>query len=157
MELRSVLKAVLIGIAAYVCIMPVTLAWLTLSLNLRIMPEDSAIASVPVLYFVLRFGLFLIIGLVVGRRVACLKVANATLAGFFLANGASAVDTAILFLAPRRPVVSGDVPLASEGLFAGVYTFLIWFGLEIVLATAGGLIAKLTVRGRSNRCQAHTG
>ena len=146
MELRSVLKVVLIGMFAYICIMPVTIAWLTILDNIRAIPEDFVDASFPVLYYGLRFGLFVTVGLVVGRRVAGLRVANATLAGVFLAIGVMFLDTAILLLIPKRPVPAGYVPAPSEGLFTSVYAPLIWFGLQVILAAVGGWIAKWRVK-----------
>ena len=147
MERRSVLRAVLIGILAYICILPVMIAWSTILDNIRVIPRGFLNASVPVLYFVLRFGLFLTVGLVVGRRVASLRVANATLAGVFLAIGVVFVDVAILFLGPEWLVKrGGDVPPPDEGLFTSVYAPLIWFGLQVVLAAVGGWIAKWRVK-----------
>jgi len=143
MQVRPVLKVVAFGLLAYICIPPAALIWSMVLLNLRVIPPGIVFVSAPALFFILRFGLFVAAGFVVGKRVAGARIANATLAGLLLAIGVMLLDALGLFLLVKfrsRPYVPRDVP--SGGLFIPIWAPWAAFGLQVALATVGGWIAN---------------
>lgn len=140
---RLALRVALLGALAYVCVLPVEMVWLTFWLNVRAVPLEIVQASVAALFFVLRFGLFLVAGLMVGRKTAGARVANAAIVGVMLAVGVMLVDSIILLLLPRGHMSVGSPHrLPTAGAFTGVYYPPVWFGLEIALAVLGGWVAS---------------
>ena len=143
MQLRLVLRVVLFGMLAYVCILPALLVLYSIFLNIYRPPPMLFPSFVPVSYLALRLILFLVVGLVVGRRVVGARIGNAALAGILLAAVVSLLDTIVIMILPKHPAPPGQSvhpPYAS--LFASAY-FQLWRGFEVVLAALGGWTAGL--------------
>ena len=143
MQVRLVSRVVVCGLLAYVCIPLAVVIGATVLLNLPIIPQRIMFVGTPILYFILRFALFMVIGLIVGRKSATARIANAVLAGVLLSIGVMFLDTMGIFILARfhsRP----DIPVAghSGGPFMGIWWPLAWFGLQVVLATVGGWMAN---------------
>ena len=151
MRLRLVLRVVMIGLLVYVCIPLAIVAWTTVMLNIPTIPRGIAFAGTPILFFVLRFGLFPAVGYVAGARVTRARIANAALAGVLLAIGVACVDTIMLFVLPKRhPEAAPSLHVPSAGVFTSVYLPLVWFGLEVALAMVGGWIADRRVTSNTD-------
>lgn len=142
MQLRLVLRVVLFGMLAYVCIPPALLVLYTLFLNICRPPPVLLPSFVPVSYLALRLILFLVVGVLAGRRVAVKRVANAALVGLLLAVGIGVLDTLTILILPKHHPPPGRLVHPPAGFFASAF-FTYWRVLEIAAATVGGWMAGL--------------
>lgn len=140
MQLRLVLRTVLFGVVAYLLIMPAIILLTTILINVAALPPKTLTASIPILYLALRLGLFLDVGLIIGRKVTKARIANAALTGILLALGIGLWDTSILMILPKHGHRVPPVQLPYANLFTHWYLGL-WREIEIAFAVFGGWLA----------------
>ena len=142
MKLRLVLRTVLFGMVAYLLIMPAVILFDMILLNIRLLPMEAVGVVSPILYLILRLGLFTDVGLIVGRKVTKARIANAALTGILLALGTALWDIAILVILPKHPHAHPVPPVQLP--YASVFTHWylgLWRELEVVFALFGGWLA----------------
>jgi len=142
MQPRLILRVALYGMLAHLCIMPAMLILYTIILN--VYPWE---ANPPFPWFtigsqiVLNLALFVVVGLIVGRKAAEAAIPNAALAGVMLAVGILVLDGMVLMILPRHHPPPGRLVHPPAGFFASAF-FTYWRVLEIAAATVGGWMAK---------------